>query len=228
MFCRTFRICLLLALTLTSIASTKADVVNFTIDSTQSFVDVTLIGIGPERSQTSGAGVLNLTPSTPPFGVAQITDMNVVLDEGLTFNLFGTLVTITTMADDLTVDLVTPGAAGTVSSGQFDQTGNTMQLGGTVDVDDDSGLIGGDQMFNLSALDPSVVDFNGVSLSRAGDVVTISGTYEINEVIDANGTDIPINVAGVFVASGVVVPEPSGMVVLLGSFGFAILRRRRS
>jgi len=227
---RAFTICIFYTLSLISVGSANADIVNFVLDATQSHVDVTVAGVGPDRSQTSGTGALFLTPSTPPFGVAQITDLDIVLDDALFFSLFAGLVTATTTAGDVTVELVTPGAPGTVSSSQFDQTGNSMRLGGSVVIDDDNGIVGGDQTLDLSTLADSVVDFNAVTLSRTGDVVTISGTYDIAQSIDAgNGTSVPIVIAGVFVASGVVmVPEPSGMVVLLATFGIVVGRRRRS
>jgi hypothetical protein len=228
MIYRSFTICTFLTAALISVATAKADVVNFVLDSTQSSTDVTIAGVGPDQSQTSGTGVLNLTPSAPPFGVAQITDLDVVLDDGLFFDL-GNMVTASTTAGNVTVNLITPGAAGTVSSNQFDQTGNLIGLGGIINVLDPLGVAGGNQMINLADEAPSLVDFNGVTLSRTGDIVTVSGTYLVNQTVTIGGNDVDVVVAGVFVGSGVVtVPEPSGMVVLLASLGFTVSRRRRS
>ncbi len=227
MVCRSLTTFLFLNLILMSIIPARADIVNYNLDPTQSYVDVTVDGVGPDRSRTSGTGVLHLSPSIPPFGTAQITEMDVLLEEALLFSFAGGLVTATTTAGDLTINLVTPGAAGTVSSNQFNQTGNQMGLGGNVDISDPNNLSGGDATIDLSALSLSLVDFTNVTLSRTGDVMTISGSYNIDQMVDVGGEATPINIAGVFVATGIVsVPEPGGMIVLLAMLGIAAGRRR--
>ena len=92
MFYRSFAICILFGLAQVSVGAVNADTVNFVVIATQSFADVTVNSEDVERSQTSGSGVLHLTPSTPPFGVAQITEFDLVLDDGLAFSLVGGLV----------------------------------------------------------------------------------------------------------------------------------------
>lgn len=209
-------------------AQVQSDIVSLDADPAQSFADVTVDGVGPERSQTSGTGLIILTPAAPPFGVAQITDLNLILDDSLTFILGGGLVTATTTAGNVMIDLLTPGAAGSVSAGQFDQLNNLIALSGIVDISDPFGVIGGDQTLDLSTLDPDFVDFTGVTVDRVGDVITINADYAFTRDLDVSGNSIVLEMTGTIVASGVVpVPEPASMLVPFSMAGLALLRRKR-
>ena len=66
----------------------QAQVIPLTIDSTQSSVSIT-IADGVSSSQLSGDASLELQSFSSQADTAQISDLNLVLDDGLSFNLFG-------------------------------------------------------------------------------------------------------------------------------------------
>lgn len=208
------------------INSVNADAVDFVVDSTQSFTEVSIQGGAAQTSQTSGTGRLVLSPSSPPFGVAQISELNLIWDDNMTFSFLGGAVTANTVGGDVMTDMITPGPAGTVVGGQFDQFGNLMGLSGNVEILDPFGLIGGDQNFDLSTLAPGTVDFVGISLVRVGDTVTLDVDYEINQILDVSGNPVTLDIVGTLVASGSV-PEPGATLILLGSSVAFLTRRRR-
>jgi hypothetical protein len=105
-----------------------------------------------------------------------------------------------------------------------------MALGGTLDISDPLGLIGGDQAIDLSTLTPSPVDFVNVQVSRTGNTKTIAGTFSINDDIEiAPGVFIPFVANGSYVATGTVaIPEPASAILLVLSGCVFALRRRQN
>jgi len=215
--------------TLLFCASSHADIVNLDVDPASS--NITL-GIGPTAGLTStmsGTSVIDVLSNDAPFGTAQITALNLVLDQGLSFTPIPT-VTATTSPGDLTLTLVTPGAAGTVTGGLFDQLNNEVFLNGDVDIIDPFNLVGGDQIYDLGSLGGLFIDFNNVQIIRSGEILTVLGSFAIMDNLDfGNGILIPISAVGTFSASGNVVPEPSGLAAILAvGFGFMVRRQSRT
>ncbi len=208
---------LLLLLSVNAIG--HADIISLTVDPSQSDVDLSINNSMFENSSLSGSGVLDVTSCVDPFGVAQITDLNLTLDDGMSFNLLGILVTATTQPSDVSISMITPGAGGTVSGGTFDQLGNVMELVGSVQIDDPFDLLVGSQTIDLATLGPSTVDFTDIQIARVGDTKTISGTFSIVDEFDAGGgLFIPIEANGRFSASGEVAAVPeSGTMIWLGA-----------
>ena len=200
---------LTLCVTLTSLA--QAQTIPLTVDSAQSSVAISIADFSGS-SQLSGGASLDLESSNPPSGIAQITDLNLVLDNGLNFG-FALVVSGSTLPGDVTISMVTPGSPGTISSNSFGQLGNSLELGGQLTVLDPFGVAGGNQAIDLSAITISPLDFTSIDVTQSGNVITISSAFTINESATlANGGDLPVIIDGTFVASGEV-PTP---VVLLG------------
>ena len=133
----------------------QAQVIPLTIDSTQSSVSIT-IADGVSSSQLSGDASLELQSFSSQADTAQISDLNLVLDDGLSFNLFGGFVRDFALPGDVTtISLMSPGAAGSVTGNTFNQLANSLMLGGDLNVIDGFGFAGGDQTFDLSGVHPN-------------------------------------------------------------------------
>jgi len=180
----------------------QAQIIPLTLDPAQSSVSVS-IGGSPSTSQISGDLTLDLQSSGPPAGDVQITDLNIVVDESLSFTLF-LFVGATTSPGDVTLSMVNPGAPGTIAGGSFTQLDNQFMFGGDLDISDPFGLAGGNQTVDLSTIDLNLFDFDAVSIAQSGDVVTVSNTVSFNETLDLGVVTIPIIVQATYVASGVV------------------------
>lgn len=208
--------------------TSRADVVNFTVDNTQSFVNVTLAGSGPEFSRTSGSLTLDLGSLDAPFGTGQVTSLNLLLNDAMSFGLAGGLVSVDTVADDVEILMLTPGAAGTFTGDLFDQLANEMGLSGSANISDPLGLVGGNDTLDLATLPTSLMDFTGVSVTRSGSVYTLTVDYEIDQELDLAGGPYPLNLTGTIVATGfAAVPEPGSALVLVALMSAAVVRNRR-
>ena len=186
---------------LTSLA--QAQSIPLTIDSTQSSVEVSIGGIS-NRSTLSGSATLDLESADPPAGNAQITDLNLVLDDSFSVDFAFGLVTASTSPGDVTVSLVTAGDPGTISGGSFDQLANLLTLGGDLNVADPFGFAGGNQTVDLSTIEVSPFDFSSVNVTQSGNVITVSSSFTINETADLGAGPVPIVVDVTYVATGVV------------------------
>ena len=180
-----------------------AQVVPLTVDSTQSSVEISIAG-SPSSSQLSGNVTFDIESSDPPSGSAQITDLTLVLDESISASVAFGLVTASTSPGDVSISLVTPGAAGTISGTSFAQLGNLISLVGDLDVSDPLGLAGGNQTVDLSTIEFSPFDLDSVEVTQSGDIITISSTFTFAETLDFGAGPTQVEVAGNFVASGAV------------------------
>ena len=158
-----------------------------------------------DTSTTSGTVDLIVSPGTSPFNTAQVTGLNLTLDDGLELVFLFGLARVESDPGSIQIQLITPGSAGNITSGTFDQPENTIAACGQLDLIDPLSLAGGSMSFNLSSAGDQVVDFNNVSITESGGIVTIDASYSINAT--ANGVDLSID--GRVVASGPVnaVPE---------------------
>lgn len=179
----------------------EAQVITLTIDSTQSSADVFLAG-SSSSSTLSGTITLDLEVSDPPSGSVQVTDLDLVLDDALNFNIL-IFVGASTSPGGVNISMVTPGAPGTIADGSFDQLSSLLMFEGGIDVQDPFGLAGGNQTVDLSTIELDPFDFNAINVTRSGDVITISNSATISETLDLGGTGIPIEVDVTYVATGV-------------------------
>ena len=187
-----------------------AQTIPLTIDSAQSTATIN-IADATGTSQLSGAATIDLQSSNPPSGSAQLTDLNLVLDDGINVS-FALVLGGSTTPGDVSISLVTPGSPGTISGDSFDQLANSFAFGGEFSVSDPFGIAGGNQTIDLSAIEITPADLNSVSVTRSGNVITVSGSFTLNESVDLVAGPAPFIVEGTFVATGEV-PTP---VVLLG------------
>ncbi len=201
-------------------STSAADLV---LDSNLSSATITIANVS-QTSATSGTVLLATTPVSSPFSTAQIQDFDLVLDDGLNFVILGGLVTLTSAGGELSIEMVTPGSAGTVTGGQFDQLGNTVAATGTLALSDPFNLAGGSGPFELGSLGSQMVDFNDITISSVGEIVTIDAQYVFGDTISG----IDVTVSGRIVASGsVAVPEPSTMLIVGACLLTGLARRRR-
>ena len=196
-----------LSVILTSVAQAQTSVepqsIPLTIDSTQSTISVD-IGGAVGLSQLSGNADFEIGSSNPPSGAAQITDLNLVLDDSISASFALGLLTGSTQPGDVTISLVTPGEPGTIADDSFNQLGNSLAVGGELSVIDPFGLAGGNQTVDLSVIEVSPVDFNSVSVTQSGDVITVSSSFTFSEMLNLNVGPTPIVLSGTFVATGIV------------------------
>ena len=190
------------------------------VDTTLSSATISASG-AESTSTTSGTLGLEVAPGTSPFSTAQITDLNLTLDDAILLSLgFAEL-----SADPgaIEIRMISPGPAGTVSNGTFDQLGNILAASGQADF---SSLFAADMTIDLATLGSLDTEFTDVSISETGGIVTVDATYGFSGL--ASG--ILVNIDGRVVASGpaVAVPEPTTAGVLTALTCFALLKRRRS
>jgi len=199
---------------------TQAQIIPLTVDSNQSSVDIS-IGGSSSSSQLSGSVTIDVQSSTPPSGNAQITDLDLVLNDALSFN-FNLFVTGSTSPGDVTLSLVTPGAPGTISGNSFDQLDNLLEFSGDLSVSDPLGVAGGSQTVDLTTIDLSLFDFAPVNVTQSGNVITVSQSLTFTESLDLGLTSLSVVVQGTYVATGIVpVSVLKGDVDLSGVVDFA-------
>ena len=195
----------------------QAQSIPLTIDSNQSSVEFTF-GNSSSTSQLSGNATIDLQFSKPPSGNAQITDLNLVLDDTISVNVLFT--SVSTTPGDVTISLVTPGASGAISGTSFDQLGNLFELSGAINA---QALFGGNQTTDLSTIDIGTIDLNSVEVtqSQVGETnnFRVSNSFTIDATVDfgpllaqpiqidvtivANGTE-PVCILGDVNGDGVV------------------------
>ena len=178
-----------------------AQIIPLTIDSTQSSIAITL-SESTGTSQLSGDGTFDLELSDPPSGNAQITELNLVLDDGLNISFALGLLAGSTAPGDVTISLVTPGAPGTIAGTSFDQSANTLAFGGELSVFDAFGIAGGNQTVDLSTIELPPVNFDSAVVTQSGSVITVTSSFAFNSVLEIGGGPLEIVVNGSVVASG--------------------------
>lgn len=185
--------------------STQAQMI---VDASVSQATFSTLGVS-DTSATSGTVDLLVNPGTSPFSTAQVTGLNLTLDDGLDLVFAFGLARVESAPGSIQIQLVSPGPAGTVTGGTFDQLQNTVAASGQVDLIDPLNFAGGSMSFDLSTAGNQVTDFINVSITESGGIVTVDATYSITAT--ANGIDLTID--GRVVASG-----PATVAQLPGDF----------
>ena len=163
-------------------------------------------GTSSDSSAISGTILLQLEPSALAPETARITEMQLTVDDELSFRLASGLLRASAPPGTLSLNLVQPGAAAMVADGRFEQIGNSVGLGGVISL---SG-----QMIDLSEQDPAEIDFQGTTISRAGRALTLqsSVTAIFETEIDTGvlgSIPLTIDVEGGTIATGII---PRGLV----------------
>ncbi|HMQ14875.1 MAG TPA: hypothetical protein PKC49_02770, partial [Phycisphaerae bacterium] len=181
----------------------QADYV-FTVNPALSQVEVkvTLIEFSLSDSDTSpvaGTVGATLTPAGGPFTQIHLTDLTLLLTEDINIFLDGSLLQGDIVATGQDMRLLMdeegvglPGAPTAVNgAGAFNQVGNWVQAGGTIDYQGTGPLFGllGSGTINLLDYPPTVVD-------QAGTVLDDGGTVTLTMPIDTTQT-YPVVIANV-------------------------------
>lgn len=175
-----------------------------TIDPAQSSIDITIAdAIG--SSQLSGNATFDFTADAQA-GIAQITELDLAVDESVLLNLFGGFASGSTTPGGVTVSMVTAGAPGAVTEfgNSFNQLGNSLVLEGDLEVIDGFGFAGGSQTFDLSGIQFLPTDFNSVSITQFGDLITISSSATMTGTLNFGAGDVPAVIQLNYVANGIV------------------------
>ena len=190
------------------------------VDSSLSVATVA-VGAVSDTTTTSGTLDLQVSPGTSPFSTAQITDLDLTLDEALSFGLG--LATLNTDPASISIELLSAGPAGSVNDEMFDQQGNILGVSGQGNL---VNLFGGSTPIDLDTLGAQNVDFNNILITESGGIVTVDASYSFAGV--TNGLNVNVN--GRVVASGpaTAVPEPTTAGIIGTVSCLAFLRRRRS
>lgn len=191
------------------------DAISMAIDSSQSNVSLSVAG-SADTSTISGPVEMVLGSTSVPFGTAQVTDVQIVLDDGFNISFLGGLVSINAEQNDVVITMQTPGPAGVVDgNNQFSQIGNVATATGLIEVFDPFGLAGGTGTIDLSTSGPLLFDIQNAELSSGGGdinlalslVLTFEVAAGVEAIIDGNllatgaipiPVDVPPSVVDVF------------------------------
>ena len=169
-----------------------------------------LFGSSTDSSTVSGTATVDLIPGTTPFTTAQVTGLDLMLDDALSFRLLGGIVKANVAAGELMISMLQPGPTAIVNRGIFDQPGNTFVAQGTVQTNVQGNI-------ELSTLGPQVVDLENFSLSQVHNQITIEVPIEIvQDTVIENLPffgDVPVTITttGMIQALGTAVPGLGNM-----------------
>ncbi len=216
-----------------SASTARADIWNLQLDQSQSSVLVSFRATAPttqtitntDTSSLAGTMAIDLLSPSAPFGTAQITNFESSLADGLnyTFNFQGIpQITVDSAPGNTEIDLTTFGAPGNVVGGLFTQTDNILRSFGTFVVNG-AGFNNEPISFDVN----NDQDFNNYTVSRSGDTLTVTGSFDFNFDFTQGVFSGNVRYQGNFVAFGAV-PEPHSAIVLGATAMIcSCLRRRR-
>lgn len=172
-------------------AVATAQPIELIVDSSQSSISISVLG-NSDTSSVTGTGAIELVPTNEPFSTAQLTELDLVLADGFSIS-FLVFVSISAEPGEVTLNLLSPGAAGSVNgSNQFDQLQNEAMLTGDVDLNDPLGLVGGSATFNLADAGANQFDILGAQLNVNGDELTVSASFEVAVEV-SDGVNVSAN-----------------------------------
>ena len=201
-----------------AIANDTDDALGMAIDPGQSNVSLTVAGTS-DTSTISGPVELILGSLSTPFGTAQVTEVQVVLDEGFDISFLGGLVSVSAEPDDVVITMQAPGPAGVVDgNNQFSQLGNIATATGQVEVFDPLNLAGGSMNIDLAASGPLQFDIQNAQLGSGGGSISLSLDLFLAIEVAAG---IEASIDGTLVASGALpdmnIVQPTAVNVFRGS-----------
>ncbi len=201
-----FLIAALLGLVLTG-GSIGQTTVELTVDQSQSFVTVSVLG-GSDMTTIVGDAVVELDTATVPFGTAHITELNMSMADGFSITLLAGTVVISVDPGGATVTFVQVGDPGAVNAiNQFDQVGNLFGVTGQSMVQSPFG----DETIDLSTVKPVPFDIVGAELVVDGLELTLLAEVNIDFDFDVLGGTATMNLNGPLVLNGML---PDDMIML--------------
>ena len=212
----TIVLCVFLLSICNSQISSANDGVGLIIDPGQSSITFSAAG-SSDSSSVSGTGEIDLGSFVVPFGTAQLTDFEGVLDDGFDISILGGLVSVSAEAANVIISMQTPGPAGTVdaASNTFSQFGNFATSTGTIEVFDPLGLAGGSRTIDLATNGPAPFDIQDAQLSLNGNMLTMAlDLLLVFEV--APGVDATIDGSLIFAGEVPVAVAPTAVTVFRG------------
>lgn len=199
---------------------------DFTVVPAQSEVMVTItldtpVGADTDSDMSMVTGTISGVVESPtePFGSFQIVDLQVATAEptSLNFCLVNIVsclagVDVTADAGDITVAMITPGPAATVTAGDFTQVDNELQVVGGINVTATGLAVGQvpDGPYLLNS-DPLPNDLSG-TLVRVGDTFTLT----LDLVADGMVDDPDTGVLTTFSMTGTIVATAPAPVIVPG------------
>ena len=191
----------------------------FTVDSTRSNTNInatlgTSFGEDDSSDASSVSGTVRalLSPDSLPYNQIQIDDLNLVLDDALSFRFsfaFGLAgVNADVGAGAISVTMNSPGAPSAIDgAGNFNQTGNELRIAGVANVSG-TGLADGQVPEGPQNLDTPVpnVDLGGTLVENGG-ILTLTVPLNFTGSFDVAGNTLDLEVTGTVVATA---PVPAG------------------
>ena len=188
------------------------DAVNFVVDRARSNVDFSarlVAGVIDQTRDDDSALTGNiqavLSPPGAPFGLINIQDALLVLDDDISLSYgirFLATVDVSAEGGNLQLDMTRPGAPVTVDpSGAFNQLGNDFALQGTVSLSSsgivDIGVPDGDQILDTEITD---IELGGI-VSESNGTITLNLPVTFSGDFDLEGNAITANINGTIVAT---------------------------
>ena len=210
---------LVLAIGLSTAGGAAAEAVPFvavpnpfpTASSVSASIDGGLVlGSDSDSSALSGAGITELASVDAPFGSAQITELQLLLDDGVEFSL---RLGLTARAEPgaTRVTLLEPGPAGAVVDGKFDQLDNLFAFEGEVWLSTQP-----NEPLDLSTVDPVTASLYGIELIDNGTQIDSLMNFDLQFVTSLSTEGLPFEVPlTIDIAGGV---QAIGMKPLAGDW----------
>ncbi|MEM9410782.1 MAG: hypothetical protein AAGA30_06685 [Planctomycetota bacterium] len=169
------------------VSSLDAQTIDLTVDQSQSFVDIFVLG-GKDQSSISGDAKLELSPLTEPFSTARLTELNMSMADGFSISLLAGAAVVGVDPGQANVFFTEVGPAGAVNgSNQFDQVGNIFGVSGMSMIE----TVFGDEMIDLATVKPVPFDIMAAQLASDGELLTLSASVKLDfdfEILGGIGT----------------------------------------
>lgn len=158
-------------------------------------------------SRIGGMASFYLEPDTSPFTRAQLYDLNLDVVDSLDLEFkFGGLITLGRLLVDadsgaFQLNMSQRGEPADVTNGIFTQTGNKVNVTGTVNLEG-TGLISGEVPEDPQEFDTETDADITMELSQDGSMLVVQVPVMLEEAFDLSGTDVVLVVTGNLLAAG--------------------------
>ena len=159
------------------------------------------LGQSTATSPLSGTITLQVEPSLELPETAQITDLNLIVDEAVEFRLASGLVQASSDSKALGLQMIESAPPGDVVGGSFDQLGTLLGLVGFVSVSTAA------EPVDLGLQPPASVDIRGLSLARQDSSLTLETQFGAQAIVPVRvgllgNVDVIVDITGAIHAVG--------------------------